>query len=79
MEGDDDNMSDMSDDDKEIPQDNPLNFSQFYFIIHKISQIVYEDLAKQDGTVALNKVLIETLLPMYVWTQVCLVPCTLKI
>jgi hypothetical protein len=63
-------MSEISDDEREDNSDHPLNFSQFYFIIHKISGIVYEDLARQDGTVALNKLLIESILPMYVWTQV---------
>ena len=69
-----DDISEMSDD-GDLPEDKKLkatlsiNFSQFYFILDKISGIVYADLYKADETVALNKIILEVILPMFTWTQ----------
>lgn len=54
----------------ELRDESPLNFSQFYYILNSISKIVYADLAEQDGTLALNKLLLESILPLYVWITV---------
>ena len=40
-----------------------------FFYVNRISKIVYKDIAEKDETVAMNKIILETLLPMYVWTQ----------
>tara|TARA_A100001015_G_C14988183_1_gene712528 strand:+ start:483 stop:1847 length:1365 start_codon:yes stop_codon:yes gene_type:complete len=69
-----DDISDMSDDedmteDKKFRMNLSINFSQFYFMLGKISEIVYADLHKSDATVAMNKILLEIILPMYAWTQ----------
>jgi hypothetical protein len=46
-----------------------INFTQFYELLLRITQIVYAELWEEDKTVALNKVLQEVILPMYVWSQ----------
>ena len=69
-----DDISEMSEDedmseDKRFRMNLSINFSQFYFMLGKIAEIVYSDLFKGDETVAMNKILLEVILPMYAWTQ----------
>ena len=69
-----DDISEMSEDDdltedKKFRMNLSINFSQFYFMLGKIAEIVYTDLYKADNTVAMNKIILEVVLPMYAWTQ----------
>jgi hypothetical protein len=44
-----------------------INFAQFFSILLRISQVVYPDLHEENKKGALNKVLTESVLPLYGW------------
>jgi len=44
-----------------------INFTQWYSILLKISQIVYPTVYSQSASEALNKILLESILPLYIW------------
>eukprot|EP00595_Chromulina_sp_UTEXLB2642_P002766 CAMPEP_0196768088 /NCGR_PEP_ID=MMETSP1095-20130614/42327_1 /TAXON_ID=96789 ORGANISM="Chromulina nebulosa, Strain UTEXLB2642" /NCGR_SAMPLE_ID=MMETSP1095 /ASSEMBLY_ACC=CAM_ASM_000446 /LENGTH=145 /DNA_ID=CAMNT_0042137169 /DNA_START=810 /DNA_END=1244 /DNA_ORIENTATION=- len=44
-----------------------INFFQFYQLLLKITSIVYPDLYSNDETVAMNKILLESIVPLYAW------------
>ena len=46
-----------------------VNFAQFYQLLLRIAHVVYSDLYSQDASHALNKLLQESILPLYGWTQ----------
>lgn len=46
-----------------------VDFGQFYQILLRISQIVYSELYARDPTVAFNKILQETICPLYLWCK----------
>jgi hypothetical protein len=46
-----------------------VNFAQFYQLLLRIAHVVYSDLYSQDPSHALNKLLQESILPLYGWTQ----------
>mmetsp|Transcript_16780 Transcript_16780/g.25216 ORF Transcript_16780/g.25216 Transcript_16780/m.25216 type:complete len:773 (+) Transcript_16780:69-2387(+) len=46
-----------------------LNFAQFYQLLMRIAHVVYGDLYAQDASHALNKLLQETILPLYGWCK----------
>jgi len=46
-----------------------INFSQFYMMLLRITQIVYSDLFETDATLAFNKVLQEVICPLFVWCK----------
>ena len=45
-----------------------INFTQFYELLLRITQICYEELWEEDKTVALNKILQESIVPLYAWS-----------
>ena len=46
-----------------------LNFAQFYQLLLRIAHIVYPELYEDDATLALNKLLQESILSLYAWSQ----------
>lgn len=46
-----------------------IGFSQFYQILLHIAQIVFPSLYESDPTVAFNKILLEVMLPTYLWSR----------
>lgn len=46
-----------------------VNFAQFYQLLLRMAHVVYADLYSQDPSHALNKLLQESILPLYGWTQ----------
>eukprot|EP00601_Ochromonadales_sp_CCMP2298_P029316 CAMPEP_0173342112 /NCGR_PEP_ID=MMETSP1144-20121109/10001_1 /TAXON_ID=483371 /ORGANISM="non described non described, Strain CCMP2298" /LENGTH=477 /DNA_ID=CAMNT_0014288619 /DNA_START=491 /DNA_END=1921 /DNA_ORIENTATION=- len=46
-----------------------INFSQFYVMLLRITQIVYPTLFDEDATLAFNKILQEVICPLYTWCQ----------
>ena len=46
-----------------------INYAQFYHILKTITEIVYPDLSAEDLTVAFNKIIQESILPLFVWAQ----------
>eukprot|EP00606_Chrysophyceae_sp_TOSAG23-5_P000664 GSChrysophyteH2.ASY1.ANO1.1716.1 assembled CDS len=44
-----------------------INFAQFYQIIFKIAYVVYPQVYKKNRSEAFNKVLLESVLPLYTW------------
>jgi len=44
-----------------------VNFTQWYSILLKIAQIVYPSVYANSNSQALNKILLESILPLYVW------------
>lgn len=45
-----------------------LNFNQFYMVLLKVTQVVYPQLYEHDPCAAFNKVLLESLIPLYSWS-----------
>ena len=46
-----------------------IDFAKFYQLIIRISQVVYKSLYHQDPTVTLNKLMHETVCPLFAWIQ----------
>jgi hypothetical protein len=46
-----------------------VNFTQFYQLLLRITQVVYFDLYEKDMTLAFNKILQESICPLYAWIQ----------
>jgi hypothetical protein len=46
-----------------------VNFAQFYQLLMRIAHVVYGDLYAQDSSHALNKLLQESILPLYGWCK----------
>eukprot|EP01034_Spumella_vulgaris_P028215 gene28215-35034_t len=46
-----------------------INFTQFYQLLLRITQIVYADLYLSDATLAFNKLLQEAICPLFVWSK----------
>ena len=46
-----------------------ISFTHFYDILLRITEVVYPELWGEDRTVAMNKLLQESILPLYAWTQ----------
>lgn len=45
-----------------------INFNQFFMLLLKVTQVVYPQLYEHDPCAALNKVLLESLIPLYSWS-----------